>query len=394
MEDLNTKKLILIRYGEIMLKGLNRSHFENKLIKNIRYSLSGLGRINIRKTQGRIFIEPLTDDYDIYKATDALSKVFGIVSVSPVVKIKNDFDEIKLMALKLARMAVESGKGTTFKVITKRADKNFPLDSQEINIELGGFLLDNIPSITVDVHNPSFVVFVEVRESSYVYTEVIKANGGLPVGTNGKAMLLLSGGIDSPVAAWMMAKRGLEISAVHFYSYPYTSERSKEKVIDLAKLLTQYCQDVNLYIVPFTEIQEQIAEKCPHTQSTIIMRRFMMIIAEKLASKTGAQALITGESLGQVASQTLESLSVTNAAVSMPVFRPLVGMDKNEVVDLARKLGTYETSILPYEDCCTVFVAKHPETKPKLEKIIFSESKLEIDELIDKALENVELIKV
>lgn len=394
MKDFELKNIILVRYGEIMLKGLNRGAFERKLISNIRYALRDLGSINIVKPQGRIFIEPTNDDYDIVKAIDALTRVFGIVSVSPVVKIKNDFEEIKSMAFKLTEKAIESGKGKTFKVISKRSNKKFAMNSQEINMKLGGFLLDSFPSVTVDIHNPDFIIYVEVREQAYLYTDIIYANGGLPVGSNGKAMLLLSGGIDSPVAAWMMAKRGLEIEAIHFYSYPYTSERSKEKVIDLAKILAQHCQNINLYIVPFTEIQEQIAQKCPHDQITIIMRRIMMMIAEKLSAKTGSLALITGESLGQVASQTIQSLAVTNASVSIPVFRPLIGMDKNEVIKLAKKIDTYETSILPYEDCCTVFVAKHPETKPRLDRIISSESNLEIDNLIKKALENVELIKV
>ena len=394
LNECKSKNVILVRYGEIMLKGLNRSTFEKKLISNIRYSLNGIGPISVERSQGRVFIEPLDDNYDTDKAMDILTRVFGIVSVSPAVKINSDFEDMKQNAFKLTKEAIEAGKGKTFKVITKRGNKKFPMDSPEINSELGGFLLESFPSIAVDVNTPSFVIYVEVREFTYLYTEIIHSNGGLPVGTNGKAMLLLSGGIDSPVAAWMMAKRGLEIDAVHFYSYPYTSERSKEKVIDLAKILTLYCQSINLYIVPFTEIQEQISDKCPHDQMTIIMRRIMMIIAEKLAAKAGALALITGESLGQVASQTIQSISVTNASVSVPVFRPLIGMDKNEVISLARKIGTFETSILPYEDCCTVFVAKHPETRPKLDRIIYSESKLDVDSLINNALENVELIKV
>ncbi|HOJ12732.1 MAG TPA: tRNA uracil 4-sulfurtransferase ThiI [Clostridiales bacterium] len=387
-------EVILVRYGEIMLKGLNRATFERKLVSNIKKSLYGLGPISVERSQGRIYIESIEENYNIEKAIDKLIKIFGIVSVSPAIKINNDFEEIKLHALGLVKKLFEEGKERTFKVETKRGNKKFHMDSREINAELGGFLLDSLPSLSVDVNNPSFMVYVEVREFTYIYTEIIHANGGLPVGTNGKAMLLLSGGIDSPVAAWMMAKRGLEVDAIHFYSYPYTSERSKEKVIDLAKIISQYCQNINLYIVPFTDIQLEIAEKCPHDQMTIIMRRIMMMIAEKLAAGTGSLALITGESLGQVASQTIQSLSVTNSSVKMPVFRPLIGMDKNEVISLARKIGTFETSILPYEDCCTVFVAKHPQTKPKLESILFSESKLDIDNLINNALKGVEIIRI
>ncbi|NSW92235.1 MAG: tRNA 4-thiouridine(8) synthase ThiI [Firmicutes bacterium] len=388
------KKVILVRYGEIMLKGLNRSSFENKLISNIKRALYTLGKAKIEKSQGRIYVEPEDEKFDVEKAMEKLSRVFGIVSISPALCVNNDFEEIKKCALYITKEALAKGIGTTFKVETKRGNKKFHMDSPEINRELGGYLLSELPLLRVDVNNPSFIVSVEVREFTYVYTELITGYGGLPVGTNGKAMLLLSGGIDSPVAGWMMTKRGVEIDAVHFYSYPYTSERSKEKVIELAKILSLYCYDINLHIVPFTHVQLEIAEKCPHDQMTIIMRRIMMMISEKLAESTGSLALITGESMGQVASQTIQSLAVTNAAVSMPVFRPLIGMDKNEVIDIARKIKTYNTSILPYEDCCTVFVAKHPETKPRLEKILLSESKLDIDKLIKEALEGIETIKI
>lgn len=394
MDKNNKMKVLLLRCGEIMLKGLNRATFENKLVDNIKHAIHGLGAASVKKHHGRIYVEPLEDDYDFEKAIEALSKVFGIVSLSPAVKINNDFEEIKQASLELTKKMIESGKGNTFKVVAKRSNKKFFMDSSEINRELGAYLLRNYPTLTVDVNNPSFSVYVEVREFTYVYTEIIQAGGGLPVGTNGKAMVLLSGGIDSPVAAWMMAKRGVEIEAVHFYSYPYTSERSKEKVIEIVRALTPYCRSINLYIVPFTEIQEQIAEKCPYDQITIIMRRFMMIIAERLARKSGALSIVTGESLGQVASQTMESIYVTNSVVSMPVFRPLIGMDKNEVISIARKIGTFEISILPYEDCCTVFVAKHPETRPKLERILQSESNLDAENLINRAIENVELIKI
>jgi thiamine biosynthesis protein ThiI len=268
------------------------------------------------------------------------------------------------------------------------------MQSPEICMEVGGYLLEAIPALKVDVHHPDFILYIEVRESTYLYCDIIPSNGGLPIGTNGKAVLLLSGGIDSPVAGWMMAKRGMELEAVHFYSYPYTSERARDKVIALAKILSRYCYRIKLHIVPFTEIQLEINNKCPEDQLTILMRRAMMTISERIAKKNGAQALITGESLGQVASQTVQGLAVTNAAVEMPVFRPLIGMDKNEVIEIARKIDTFETSILPYEDCCTVFVAKHPKTRPKLDEILRLEEGLKLEELIEKAVQETEILLV
>lgn len=388
------KKVILVRYGEIILKGLNRPVFEDKLVKNIRRSLYGLGKVNISRSQARIFIEPAEEDFDFEAAVSKVIKVFGIVSVSIVLKIESDFEEIKKHGLILAKEKINSQESVSFKVEAKRGDKKFPMKSPEICSELGGYLLDNFPALKVDVHNPDFIMYVEVRESTYIYCDIITSNGGLPIGTNGKAMLLLSGGIDSPVAGWMMAKRGMEIEAVHFYSYPYTSERAKEKVISLAKIMSRYCYRIKLHIVPFTEIQLEINDKSPDEQITIIMRRAMMKIAEMLAEKNGCQALITGESLGQVASQTVQGLAVSNAAVQMPVFRPLIGMDKNEVIEIARKIDTFETSILPYEDCCTVFVAKHPKTKPRIEEILDIEKGLNLDDLIEKAINDVEKIEV
>ncbi|NLC68948.1 MAG: tRNA 4-thiouridine(8) synthase ThiI [Clostridiaceae bacterium] len=388
------KKVILIRYGEIMLKGLNRPFFENTLIENIKKVLRVTGKSRIKKKRGRIYVEPEDEGYDVQAAINRLKNVFGIMSVSPAFCVDNEFNEIKKCALQVAKEAIDKGTGTSFKVETKRENKKFYMDSPEINRELGRYLLMELPVLKVDVNNPSFVVNVEVRDLTYIYTELIKGYGGLPVGTGGKAMLLLSGGIDSPVAGWMMAKRGIMIEAVHFHSYPYTSERSKEKVIELVKILSLYCHNIDLHVVPFTNIQLEISEKCPHDMITIIMRRMMMKIAGKLAESTGSMALITGESLGQVASQTLQSLLVTNAATNMLVFRPLVGMDKNEVVDIARNIGTYETSILPYEDCCTLFVAKHPETKPRLEKVLIAESRLDIDKLVKEAMEGTETISI
>ncbi|HHW47916.1 MAG TPA: tRNA 4-thiouridine(8) synthase ThiI [Clostridiaceae bacterium] len=398
------KKIILVRYGEIILKGQNRPVFEAKLANNIKWALYGLGGINVTRSQGRIYIEPLKEDYDFDAAFKRLKKVFGIVSFSPVWEVGSDIDEIKKHSVDIVKDMLERGvfqkqktgerQKVKFKVETKRGNKRFPMKSPEISAEIGGYLLGNIPLLTVDVNDPDFILYVEVREHTYIYSEIIPANGGLPVGTSGKALLLLSGGIDSPVAGWMMAKRGIEIDAIHFHSYPYTSERAKEKVIELARILSEYCQKINLYIVPFTEIQLAINDNCPHEQLTIIMRRAMMKIAEQIAKSTGSLALITGESLGQVASQTIQSLAVTNAAVEMPVFRPLIGMDKNEVIDIARRIDTYETSILPYEDCCTVFVAKHPNTRPQLKKIQDSESKLNLDEMIKTAIENTEKIEI
>lgn len=388
------KNVILVRYGEIILKGLNRPVFEEKLINNIKKNIRDLGKVSIIRSQARIYIEPENDDYDFTAAMEKLVKVFGIVSVSPVWKIESDFEKIKEHSLVMIKEILSKRDYKTFKVETKRGNKRFPMESPEISRELGAYILDNISTLKVDVNNPEFTFYVEVRESTYIYSEKIPANGGMPLGTNGKAVLLLSGGIDSPVAGWMMAKRGVEIEAVHFYSYPYTSERAKEKVLDLAKILSGYCYQLNVHVVPFTDIQLEINEKCPEEQLTIIMRRVMMIISERIANKVGALALITGESMGQVASQTIQSLAVTNAVVDMPVFRPLIGMDKNEVIDIARRIGTFETSILPYEDCCTVFVAKHPKTRPQLEKIIMAESKLDIEDMINKAIENTEVIRI
>ncbi|MGI6669358.1 MAG: tRNA uracil 4-sulfurtransferase ThiI [Acetivibrionales bacterium] len=407
------KKVILVRCGEIMLKGLNRPIFESKLIENIKISLAALGKIKVRKSQARIFIEPEDDGYNFDEAVSILTRVFGIVSVSIVLKIPSDWEEIKRHSLELAKKHMrqvlkekavarshrnadkDNIQDTVwFKVEAKRGDKSFPMKSPEICSELGGYLLGNIPGLKVDVHEPDFVFYVEVRKSAYIYCEIVPAAGGLPVGTNGKAVLLLSGGIDSPVAGWMMAKRGMEIEAVHFHSYPYTSERARDKVIELAKILSRYCLSIKLHIVPFTDIQLEINEKCPEDHLTLIMRRVMMKIAERIALNSGAHALTTGESLGQVASQTVQSLAVTNAAVRLPVFRPLIGMDKNDVVEIARKIGTFETSILPYEDCCTLFVAKHPKLKPRLDETERYENRLKLEPMIENALNNTEILVV
>jgi len=386
------KKIILVRYGEIILKGLNRPVFEDKLIGNIKSAIIKAGDAKVTKSQGRIYIEPQVEDYDFDYALQKVTRIFGVVSVSPVYKIDTDYDQIKATALKAASDLISRHGYKTFKLETKRGNKRFPMQSPEISADVGAYILKNIPGLSVDVNNPDFIIYLEVRESSYVYSEIIKAHGGMPIGSNGKALLLLSGGIDSPVAGCMMGKRGVEIEAIHFYSYPYTSERAKQKVIDLAQILSQYCGKLRLHVVPFTEIQLAINDNCPEEQLTIIMRRIMMRIAEIIARKTSSMALITGESMGQVASQTMQSLYCTDAAVNMPVFRPLIGMDKVEVIDIARKIGTFDTSILPYEDCCTVFVAKHPQTKPKLEKIMQSEKAVDFEPMIEKAVAETEVI--
>lgn len=386
-------ELVLVKYGEIILKGLNRPIFEQKLISNIKKAISHLGEISVTIAQATIYVEPLEPNIDIEEIIKRLKKIFGIVSVSRAAKVEKEMECIKQKAVEYLLPVLQNKR--TFKVEAKRSDKKFPLKSPEICREVGGYILAKVPQLKVDVNTPEVVVNVEIRDTSaYVYTEKIAGMGGMPIGTNGKATLLLSGGIDSPVAGWMIAKRGVELDAVHFFSYPYTSERAKDKVIELGRILASYTGRFNLHVVPFTDIQLEIYEKCPDEHLTLIMRRFMMKISEKIALKNKSNALVTGESLGQVASQTIQSLGVTNAAVNLPVFRPLIGMDKDEIITIARKINTFETSILPYEDCCTVFVPKHPTTKPLLEKIIASESKLDVDGLVDKAVEGTEIIPI
>ena len=318
------------------------------------------------------------------------TKVFGVHSVCPAVRMdKEDFAAVCAQAAKMME-----GMTGTFKVNARRSDKRYPIDSPEINARMGEYILEHVPGLKVDVRTPEHLMNVEIRDHAYLYVKVISAAGGMPVGTNGKAALLLSGGIDSPVAGYMVAKRGVELCAVHFYSYPYTSERAKQKVIDLAKILSESCRGVRVFIVPFTDIQTQIHEKCAEDYTTLIMRRYMMRIAERIAVKEGAKALVTGESIGQVASQTMDALSCTDGVVNMPVFRPVIGFDKIDIIEYAKKIGTYETSSLPYEDCCTVFTPRHPATHPKMEKVLESEGKLDQEALITAALEGTELVKV
>lgn len=383
------EKVILVKYGEISLKGLNRSHFMNQLYRNMKAVLSTYKEVHIEQIQGRYLIKCLEEDME--QAIQSLTRVFGIVSISSAFQLENDLDKIKEVALKLIMNNV---KIKTFKVETKRGNKSFPLKSPEVSREVGAHILIHTDHLKVDVHHPDTKIYVEIREKAYVYNKIISGAGGLPVGSNGKASLLISGGIDSPVAGYMVAKRGVELIAVHFHSFPFTSERAKEKVVDLTRILTQYAGPIKLFVIPFTKIQTEIGQKCDKRQTTLIMRRFMMKIAEEIATREGAKALVTGESIGQVASQTLDSLNVTNAVVNMPIFRPLIGMDKQEITEISYKINTYETSILPYEDCCTIFVPKHPETRPKLEKILQSEKNLDKESLIEEAINLVEIINL
>ena len=355
------EKLLLSKVGELALKGLNRNSFENRLLNNIRRKL-GADLKSISLKQSAIYIE-INEEADFYAARDKVKKVFGITSVSVVYKTDKELSNVKECAYEILKDVLP---GRSFKVEAKRSDKSYPLKSPEICHEIGGHLLSKIHPLKVDVKNPDYVVMVEIREdNAYIYYDKEECYCGLPTGTSGKATLLISGGIDSPVAGFMMAKRGLELNAVHFFSYPYTSERAKKKVISLAKIIGEYVGTFKLYVVPFTEIQLQIRDNCREDMMTLVMRRFMMKIAERIACSTGSKALITGESLGQVASQTIDALNVTNSAVDIPVFRPLIGMDKVEITKISRDIDAFETSILPYEDCCTVFTPKHPKTKPQ-----------------------------
>lgn len=387
------KEIILVKYGEIILKGGNRPVFERMLIKNIRESLKGFSDLKITVAQATVYIDAKKDDIDA--VCEKLGRIFGIVSISRAGVCEKNIESIKSAAVDYLKDKLKSGM--SFKVEAKRADKSFELTSIQIAQQVGGALHDSISGLVVDVHNPQVVVRAEVRDNAaYVYSTLDKMSGrgGMPTGTGGLATLLLSGGIDSPVAGYMIAKRGVELNAVNFFSFPYTSDRAKEKVIELARILSGYITKLKLYVVPFTEIQLEIRDKCPEEHMTLIMRRFMMKISERVAKKTKSGALITGESVGQVASQTLAALNVTNSVCDMPVLRPLIGMDKEEIVERARDIGTFETSILPYEDCCTVFTPKHPTTKPKLEDIERTESVLDVEELIERAIEGIEVIEI
>lgn len=383
--------IILLKYGEISLKGLNRPMFEKQLLANVAKALAPLGKFSIRKSQSTVYVEPLGDDIDMQAATERLSKVFGIVNICPAAKCQKTIEDIERTTLECLSQIDLNGK--TFKVEAKREDKQFPMNSPQLCRHMGAVILKNTEGLSVDVHNPDILVQIEIRKEAFIFTQKVSGAGGMPVGTAGRAALLLSGGIDSPVAGWMISKRGVVLDAVHFHSHPYTSDRAKEKVIELAKIMTQYTGPIRLHVVPFTDIQLDIIDKCPKNYLTIIMRRLMMRIAEKIAQESGAMALITGESIGQVASQTMESLVVTDNAVDMPVFRPCIGMDKEEIVTISKKIDTYETSILPYEDCCTIFVPKHPKTKPSISEIQEAEKLLTDPEgMMEKAIQNREII--
>ena len=389
-------KAFLIKYAEIGIKGKNRYLFENALCKQIKLALSQVeGEFTITKEMGRIYVET-HGEYDYDEVIEALQCVFGIVAICPV-KIVDTTDWETVVEETISYMnTVYPKKDFTFKVAAKRADKNYPKTSPEICMDMGGELLDAFPELTVDIHNPEVVVTVEIRNKTNIYSVVVPGLGGLPIGTGGKAMVLLSGGIDSPVSSYMIAKRGVQVDAVYFHAPPYTSERAKEKVVDLAKRVSRYTGPIRLHVVNFTDIQMYIYDQCPHDQLTIIMKRYMVRIAQALGERSGCLGLVTGESIGQVASQTMQSMAVIEEACSMPIYRPVIAFDKQDIVNIAEQIGTYEISIQPYEDCCTTFVAKHPVTKPTLESIQKSETHLteKIDEMFQKALDTVEIIDV
>lgn len=388
----------LIKYGEIGVKGKNRHIFEDTLVSQVSNALRPVdGTFTVRKENGRIYAEA-QGEFDYDETVEALAHVFGIVGICPVVLAQDEgFDALADLVISyVGRAFPEQERSFTFKVVTRRARKNYPMESMEVSAALGERLLDAYPQLKVDVHRPQVTVTVEIRNQINIYSKVIPGPGGMPVGTAGRAMLLLSGGIDSPVAGYMVAKRGVRIDAVYFHAPPYTSERAKQKVMDLAKAIAKYAGPVRLHILNFTEIQLYIYDKCPHDQLTVIMRRYMMKLAEHFARLDEDLGLVTGESIGQVASQTMQSLAVTNGACTMPVYRPLIGFDKQEIIDIAQKIGTYETSVLPFEDCCTIFVAKHPVTKPNLKSILKSETHLseKIDGLLKEAVDTAETVRI
>ena len=387
------KEIFLMKLGEIVLKGANKKQFENKLRTNVKRRMRAFGNFDVYIMQSTVYVEPMDESCDVEGAWEACHYIFGVVSLCRCRPCEKNLDAIFNAVENYLGDDLETVR--SFKVESKRSDKSFPLTSIGISQEIGGRLADAHPQLTVDVHHPEYTVYVEVRDlSAYVHGPAEPGAGGLPTGVGGRSAVLLSGGIDSPVAAYMIAKRGVELEAVHFFSYPYTSEQAKEKVLDLARLVTRYCGRMTVNIVGFTEIQEAIRDNCAEEYFTLIMRRFMMRISQRIAEHDGCKSLVTGENLGQVASQTMEAMAVTGAVVSMPIFMPLVGMDKEDIVRIARKIGTLETSILPYEDCCTVFTPKHPKTKPTLGQVEHVESKLDVEALIERALANTERVMV
>lgn len=393
---MNEEKILIVRCGEVALKGMNKPYFERMLAERIhkRLKAAGYGKASVKRHEGLIFVR-FDREWDTVQLAGEISKVFGVASISPVVESESNMEAIGVEAVSFMEKLCEERCVRTFKVEAKRADKQFPIKSPDIARQIGGYVLKGLKVLKVDVHNPDVRLFVDVRhDRSYIYADKIAGFGGLPLGTNGKGLVLLSGGIDSPVAAWMMAKRGMMIEAVHFHSYPYTSPRAQEKVEDLAKIVASYCGSFKMHVINILPIQEQIVKNCPEAETTIHVRRFMMRIAEKIAERNSAMMLITGENLGQVASQTAEALVVTDNCVKMPVMRPLIAMDKIDIIAKAQEIGTFETSIEPYEDCCTVFLPKHPTTKPQLDKIEISDSKLDIDSLVESAIAEEEIIYI
>ena len=383
------KEIILAKYGEIALKGLNKHTFEDTLIKNIRYRLKAVGQFSITRAQSTVYIEPKTDDVDIDDAIERLRKIFGIAKLCRAVVIEKDWDEIARIAPDYLEDALSGAR--SFKVVARRADKRFMMNSPQIMMELGGVLLERYPHLKVDVHNPEITVTVEIREhNAFIHADNIDGAGGMPIGSSGRALLLLSGGIDSPVAGYMIAKRGVKVSAIHFESPPYTSERARMKVERLAGKMAEYCGAIDFYCVPFTRIQEEIRNNCNEEFFTIIMRRIMMEIAQKVADQNNLQALVTGESIGQVASQTMSAIACTDVVATIPVFRPVIGMDKSEIVITSRKIDTFDISIEPFEDCCTVFTPKHPKTKPVLADVIEEQNKYDFAPLIEQAITDIQ----
>ena len=386
-------EMILLKLGEMVLKGLNRRSFEDKLQANLHRRLHPYGQFRVYTRQSTTYVEPMNEDCDVYGAFDAIKKVFGIVGVSLARPCEKDKDAILNTAKEFLDDKLRAAK--TFKVETRRADKTFPMNSIQLSQYVGGELHEAYDNLEVDVHNPELTVHVEVRDyAAYVHADAEPGAGGLPVGINGRAVSLLSGGIDSPVSSYMIAKRGVALEMVHFFSYPYTSQEAKDKVIELARLLTAYCGRLTLHIVPFTAIQEELRRSCPEELFTVVMRRFMMRIAQEVAKRCGAKALVTGECLGQVASQTMEAMACTGAVVDLPILRPCIGMDKEEIVQISRKIGTYETSILPYEDCCTVFTPRHPRLRPTVGEMQYAEEKLDIEGLVAEAVAGIERVQL
>jgi thiamine biosynthesis protein ThiI len=387
------KDIILLKQGEMVLKGLNKHRFDQRLQANIRYRIRGCGKFKVYSRQSIVYVEPADDAADVDAAFEALKTVFGIITMTRAAACEKDRDAIAKLAVEYLREAMQSAG--SFKVETRRGDKSFPMTSIELSQFVGGELSDAYPDVRVDVHNPELTVNIEIRDyAAFVHGASVPGAGGMPLESNGRAVTMLSGGIDSPVSTWMIARRGVKPIPVHFFSFPYTSEQAKEKVVELTRILTQYCGSMTIEVVPFTHIQEEIRDKCPERYFTLIMRRFMMRISDYIAKSNGCGAIITGENLGQVASQTMEAMAVSQSVTDLPVLQPLVGMDKEDIVRIARKIGTFDTSILPYEDCCTVFTPRHPETRPTVEEVAEAESALDVQGLIDEAVGGIERIRV